>query len=110
MLGKDLDLKVQSYTASLYEAEGVVNIAMVIAAVTGIVRWHNSNVLAVNSGHIVLTKDWAQYVLQKMGYAKRKATSKAKVVENFQALKQQYSLDIKGIVEMEEIPQELILN
>ena len=46
-----------------------------------------------------------------MGYVKRKATSKAKVtVENLQALKQQYLLDIKGIVEMEEIPQELILN
>ena len=31
-------------------------------------------------------------------------------MENLQALKQQYLQDIKGIVEMEEIPQELILN
>ena len=79
LLGKDLDLKVQSYIASLYEAGGMVNTAIVIAAATEIVRRHNSHLLAVNSGHIVLTKDWAQYMLQKMGYAKRKATSKAKV-------------------------------
>ena len=46
-----------------------------------------------------------------MGYVKRKATSKAKVtVEDLASLKRQYLLDIRGIVEMEEIPQDLILN
>ena len=50
-------------------------------------------------------------MLERMGYVKRKATSKAKVtVENLSTLKQQYLLDIKGTVEMEEIPQDLILN
>ena len=111
LLGKDLDLKVQAYIASLREAGGVVNTAIVIAAATGIVRQHNCNLLAVNGGQIVLIKHWAQYMLQRMGYVKRKATSKAKfTVENLQTLKQQCLLDIKGIVEMEEIPQELILN
>ena len=101
----------QRFIASLCEAGGVVNTAIVISAATGIVRRHNSNLLATNGGHIVLTKHWAQYMLHRMGYVKRKATSKAKVtVENLQALKQQYLLYIKGIVEMEEIPQELILN
>ena len=46
-----------------------------------------------------------------MGYVKRKATSKAKDnVEDLASLKRQYLLDIRGIVEMEEIPQDLILN
>ena len=87
LLGKDLDLKMQAYIASLHEAGGVVNTAIVIAAATGIVKQHNSNLLAANGGHIVLTKHWAQYMLQRMGYVKRKATSKGKVtVENLQAL------------------------
>ena len=77
LLGKDLDLKVQAYIASLREAGGVVNTAIVIAAATGIVRRHNSNLLAANGGHIVLTKHWAHYMLQRMVYVKRKATSKA---------------------------------
>ena len=112
LLGKDLDFKkVQVYIASLREARGVVNTAIVIAAATGIVRRHNSNLLATNGGDIVLTKHWARYMLQRMGYVKRKATNKAKVmVENLQTLEQQYLLNIKGIVEMEGIPQELILN
>jgi len=46
-----------------------------------------------------------------MGYVKRKATSKAKVtVEDIASLKKQYLLDIRGLVEMEEILQDLVLN
>ena len=46
-----------------------------------------------------------------MGYVKRKASSKAKItVENLASLKEQYLLDIRGVVDMEEIPQDLILN
>ena len=58
LLGKDIDLEVQAYIASLCEARGVVNTAIVIAAATGIIRQHNSNLLAANGGHIV-----AQYML-----------------------------------------------
>ena len=59
----------------------------------------------------MLTKPWAQYLLERMGYVKRKATSTAKVtVDDLASLKKQFLLDIRGIVEMEEIPQDLILN
>ena len=111
LLGKDLDHQVQAYIASLRETGGVVNKAVVIAATTEIDRRHNSNLLATNGGHIVLSKHWAKYMLERIGYVKRKVTSKAKVtVENLSTLKQQYLLDINGTVEMEEIPQDLILN
>ena len=33
-----------------------------IAAARGIIRRHDSNLLAVNGGHIILTKHWAQYL------------------------------------------------
>ena len=58
LLSKDLVHQVQEYIASLCEAGGVVNIALVIASPTGIVRWYSSNVLATNGRHIVLTKHW----------------------------------------------------
>ena len=60
---------------------------------------------------IDLTKGWAKYLLNRMGYVKRKATSKAKVtVENFDELKESYLLEIKHVVEMDEIPLDLIVN
>ena len=46
-----------------------------------------------------------------MNYVKRKATTKSKLtVQRFEELKQQYLLDIKAVVEMEEIPHDLIIN
>ena len=111
LLGQELDRQVQAYLISLREAGGVVNTFIAIAAAMGIIRWHDSNLLAVNGGHIVLTKHWAQYLLQRMGYVKRKDSSKAKItVENLASLKEQYLLDIRGVVDMEEIAQDLILN
>ena len=96
---------------ALRDAGGVVNTSIAIAAANGIVRRHDSNLLAVNGGHILLTKHWAQYLMERMGYVKRKATTKAKItVENLAALKEQFLLDIRGLVEMEEIPPDLILN
>ena len=60
---------------------------------------------------INLTKDWAKYLLNRMGYVKRRATSKAKVtVENFDELKKDYLVEIKHVVEMDEIPAYLTIN
>jgi len=48
----------------LREAGGVVNTSIAIAATLGIIRRHNSNLLAVNGGYIVFTKPWDQYLLE----------------------------------------------
>ena len=46
-----------------------------------------------------------------MAFVKRKGSTKSKVtVEHFEEVKQQYLLDIKAVVEMEEIPDDLIIN
>ena len=111
LLGKQLDQQVQEYLNALRDAGGVVNTSIAIASATGIIRRHDSNLLAVNGGHIILTKHWEKYLMERMGYVKRKATTKAKVtVEDIASLKKQYLLDIRGLVEMEEIPQDLVLN
>ena len=89
----------------LCDAVGDVNTSIAIAAANGIIRRHESNLLAVNGGHIVLTKYWAKYLMQRMGYIKRKTPTKAKIiVESLALLKEENLLDIRGLVEMEEIP------
>ena len=46
-----------------------------------------------------------------MGFVKQKACSKAKVIpEQFHKLKEEFLLEVKNIVAMNEIPYELILN
>ena len=111
LLGQDLDRQVRAYLTSLCDVGSIVNTSIAIAAATGIIRRNNSNLLMVNGGHIILTKHWAQYLMQRMDFVKRKAISKAKVtVENSAVLKEEFLLDIRGLFEMEEIPQNLILN
>ena len=60
---------------------------------------------------MILSKSWAKYFLGKINYVKRKATTKSKIaVTNFEMLKQQYLQDIKAVVELEDIPNQLIIN
>ena len=49
--------------------------------------------------------------MQRMGLVKRRASTKAKVnVETFEEVKSQFLIDIKTVVEMDEIPFDLIIN
>ena len=76
-----------------------------MACAEGIVRNANSNMPSVSGGHILITKDWAKILLHRMGFVKRGASNKAKVsVEDFEEKKEQFLLDIKAIVTLEDIP------
>ena len=111
LLGKEMDVQVQEYVKSLRENGGVVNSRIVMASAEGIVKSHDSNLLQENGGHIVLSKSWARSVLGRMGYVKRRASTKAKVTAaDFDALKAQFVFDIRTIVEMEDIPPDMIIN
>ena len=86
------DKEVQMYLLALREAGGSINCAIAKASATGIIRQKNSNWLACNGGHILLTKDWSRYLLERMHFVKRKANTKAKIrIENFTELKCNYS-------------------
>ena len=71
LLGETLDQQVQAYLGMLRDSGGVVNTSIAIAAATGIVQKRDRSLLAENGGHIALTKHWAQYLLQRMGYVKQ---------------------------------------
>ena len=85
-----------------------MNTAIVLGVVQGIVRNHNSNLLTCNGGHIFLGKPWAKNLLSCMGYIKRWESTSVKItVSNFE---EQFSIDVKAVIEIEEIPAGLIIN
>ena len=52
---------------------------LAIAAAEGIVIKKDSKLMAINGGHISLTRDWTRSLLDRMGFVRRKANTKAKV-------------------------------
>ena len=106
-IGEDLDQQVRDYIQYLRSTGTSINITVVIASAEGILMHENADMLS----RVDLNKGWAQYLLHRMGYVKRKATTKAKVtVENFAAVKEDYLLEIKQVITMDEIPADLIIN
>ena len=111
LLGDELEAQVREYLNALRANRAVVNTAIAIGCAEGIVKNKDSNLLASNGGHIALSKHWGKHLLTRMGYVKctgyvkRRASTKAKVaVQNFDELKKQFLLNIKVVVEMDEIP------
>ena len=72
MLGDELEKQVKTYIGYLRERGAVVNTAIVLGVAQGIVRNHNSNLLACNGGHICLGKPWAKNLLTRMSMLKDK--------------------------------------
>jgi hypothetical protein len=111
LLGNELDKRLQDYITQLRVAGGVVNAAIVEAAAVGIVKDYDSNLLQCNGGHICLGKSWSKSFLTRMGFVKRRSTTKSKVEPaQFEENKNQFILDIQGCAVMENIPKELIIN
>ena len=102
---------IKRYITTLRDAGGVVNTRIVIAAATGILQRKDPSILRCNGGHIDLQKSWAKYLLKKMDFVKRRATTKHVTrCENFDTLKEQYLFDVQAVAEMESIPDSLIIN
>ena len=111
LMGAELDRQVQAYVTTLRKNGAVVNTAIIMACAEGILRSKDSNLLCSNGGYISLTKDWGKSLMRRMGLVKRRASTKSKVsIENFEEVKEQYLLDIKVCVEMDEVPDDLVIN
>ena len=111
LLPDELDCQVQEYLKELRKRGSTINSAIVIATAQGIIMNKDANLLSCNGGGINLTTDWAKSLLSRMGFVKRKACSKAKVdVSQFEQLKDEFLLEIKNIVSMDEIPTDLVIN
>ena len=110
LIREELDAEVQDYVRHVRKGGLAINTSVVIAAGCGMIMNRDANQLSDIGGGITLTNEWAKNLL-KRGFVKRKACSKAKVnPEQFDKLKEEFLLEIKNIVSMDEIPHELILN
>ena len=99
LIGQKYDKEVQEYLVALREVGTALNTLVVRSAGTAVVQRRDPGMLASAGGSVVLTKDWARYLLQWMGYVKRKATTKAKnTVEDFDTVKSDFLFDIKVVV------------
>ena len=112
MLSDEITTLLMKYIHSIRDAGGLINTAIVIAAGLGIVKRMDPGLLECNGGFVVLQKSWAKYLLSKLNFVKRKATTKKPkcTVANFEELKAQFLLDIKAITSMEDIPDDMIVN
>lgn len=68
LLGDELGRQVQAYVMMrLRDAGCVVNSTIVISTATGMVKKHDSNLLATNGGPLTLKKSWANCLLSCIG-------------------------------------------
>ena len=107
LLGEQLDSAVKAYIEDVRRLGGVVNTSTVIGAAEGIIEEKDRTLLPI----LTLGKDWAKSLLSRMGYVKRKVTTKGKVsVDDFEKIKESFLKDIYVTVNMEDIPDQLIIN
>ena len=112
LLGVQVEEQVQTYLKKIREQGVVVSASIVVAASKGTLLSIDRTQLAEFGGHIHLSREWAYKLLHLMNFVKRKATiAKSKhAPEDFARLKQVFLDEVVGVVEMEEVPPELILN
>ncbi len=108
LIGDVLDNKVKMYIRCVREWGGVITSSIVVAAGEAIVKKHEPKLLAECEG---LTKSWAKSLLYRMQFVQRRSCSTKKtMIQNFEEVKDKYLEDIRVIVTMEDIPNELIFN
>ena len=105
LLGDKLDDQVQRYLKKVRECGGTVNTAITIAGAKGLLLKQDRTRLQEYGGPITLSKAWAKSLLLRMGFVKRRGTTKSRVtVDNFDRIKKDFLAEITSTVEMEEIP------
>ena len=84
-----------------------------MAAGEGMVRAHHRTTLVQHGGHIQITKAWAMSLLQRMGFVKRKATTKSTSGlsgEQIEVVRKSFLKQVARMVKLRDIPDSLIIN
>ena len=113
ILGEQLDAEVRQYIQRLRDNGTSISTALVQAAAEGYLLGRDRTVLVQYGGHVSLTMDWACSILIRMGYVKRKDTTKAntklpKCV--YLRLKASFLRETVSIMKIHNIPPELIID
>ena len=111
LIGLENDQKVQQLVKGIREAGGVINRNIVLSLGFGVLSASDRSVLKKYGGPIDLTRTWAESIMQRMGYVRRKGTKAArKLPQNFDEQKADFLQCITNTVKKHKIPDELIIN
>ena len=111
LLGDYLDGQLRACITEIRQMGLVVNTSVLIAAAKWLVLHHDSNWLWENGGHLELSTHWAKGRLRKIWFSKRRVTTKASLtLVDFEERKSQFVFNDQTIIELEEIPDDLVVN
>lgn len=111
LLNSDIDDRVQSYMRAVCDTGGIVNRKIVISAALGITKSLKPSLLPENGGSLELGKPWAESILRRTGFVKRKGTKAArKLPDNFADLKDDFLRRVADTVKEHDIPPSLVVN
>ena len=103
--------EVKLYIKAVREGGGVITMAITMTTATAILRRADRNLLSDNWGPIDITTNWAKSLLYRMGFVKRRGSTAMKMtIVCFEAIKEQFILDVKAVMEMEDVPPVLVFN
>eukprot|EP00794_Sanderia_malayensis_P004503 gene4503-5100_t len=72
---EEIDKKVLAMIQSMRASGTAVDFNMTVSIARGITLANDRTLLKENGGHIDFSKSWAQSILRRLGYSKRKATT-----------------------------------
>uniref|UniRef100_A0A1X7TK23 Uncharacterized protein n=1 Tax=Amphimedon queenslandica TaxID=400682 RepID=A0A1X7TK23_AMPQE len=102
VLGEDMDREVQDFIRAQRDIGAVVTRSTVIASgKAGVVMRHNKFYLKEFGGQMDLTKHWAESILHRMKFVKRRGSMKVHVLgDAFERIKRNFLADIKTTVNL----------
>ena len=105
ILGEIMDREVQDFIRTQRSIGAIVTRSTVIAIGKGVVMRHNKFLLSEFGGHVSLMSHWAESILHRMKFVKRRGSTKVCVLgDAFDLVKQTFLNDIRTTVVMEDIP------
>eukprot|EP00117_Sycon_ciliatum_P020085 scpid79137/ scgid18001/ len=105
LLPTDIDIRVKRHLYAIRDAGGIVNRRVAIGTGIGCIRAMRPALLQE------LGKPWADSLLRRIDFVKRKATKAArKLPGNFTELKSDFHRRVTSIVEEHSIPAQLVIN
>ena len=75
-----MDYHLQKIITAMRSRGTLIGTNMVCAVAKGILLKHGKPCVDVNDGKEFLNKEWARSVLHRMGFTKRRASSKSKIL------------------------------
>ena len=111
ILGEKMDGMVRCYIGRMRKKGGVINTSIVKAGARGILMSQEKSKLAEFGGPATLTTALAKSLLKRMNYTQRWGNTKSKVsIDEFNNTKTSFLQEIIDVVNIEEIPIEMIFN